>query len=154
MYAAYIVTQNDFKVTDCFAEFAWQSWIPSTRLHCFHQQVYSRTIYYASTVSSLSHWRGQNWRISSIVHILEERLGSYRMCNSEYSHPNTCRLKCLLVCHSPIWGHQSTLQYVKTLSSWSCCYVCTVCTLYTLLVLDSLMYVWYNFKIFGQYIIR
>ena len=62
------------------------------------------------------------------------------MCNSEYSHPNTCRLKCLLVCHSPIWGHKSTLQYVRTLSLWNCCYVCTVCTLYTLLVLDSLRY--------------
>ena len=110
IYAAYIVMQNDFEVADCFAEFSWQSRIPSTPLQCFLQQVYTRTIHYASMASSLFRRRGRSRRVSSIVHILEEWWGSYIMCNSEYCHPNTCRLKCLLVCHSPSWGHESALQ--------------------------------------------
>ena len=110
--------------------------------------------YYASTVSSLSPKRGRSWRISSIVHILEERWGSYRMCNSEYCHPNTCQLKCLLVRHSPSWGHKSTLQYVRTLSSWNCCYVCTVCICTLYITGARFSKVWYNCMRFATICIR
>ena len=63
------------------------------------------------------------------------------MCNSEYCHPNTCWLKCLLVCHTLSWDirpHYSMSGHCH--HGTAATYVCTVCTLYTLLVLDSLMY--------------